>query len=363
MKKSQHIAVGLSGGVDSAVTALLLKQQGHQVSAIFMRNWEEDADDPFCTAEQDLSDARQVADKLDIPLQVVNFSQAYWDNVFQHCLDEYAAGRTPNPDVWCNREIKFKYLLQHALALGADFLATGHYARIQQRNNHFQLLRGLDKNKDQSYFLYLLNQEQLKNSLFPLGELEKPAVRHLAEQAGFLNYQKKDSTGICFIGERKFKKFLQEFILAKPGDIKTCDGKTIGQHDGIMFYTLGQRRGLDIGGIKAAKEAPWYVITKEIPSNTLIVAQQHDHPQLYCTTVHGSQLHWIAPTKPDLPMCLSAKTRYRQADQACTLLDINGDNFTVTFDQPQWAVTPGQSLVFYQNAQCLGGGIIETTEP
>ncbi len=356
-KDKQKIVVGLSGGVDSAVTALLLKEQGHEVTGIFMRNWESENDDPHCTAEQDLSDARAICDQIDIPLQTVNFAQEYWDNVFQYCLDEFAAGRTPNPDIWCNREIKFNVFLQYALSQGADYLATGHYACIEKSNNLFQLLRGADTNKDQSYFLYTLGQKQLAHSLFPLGNMEKTTVREVAEKNNLVNYAKKDSTGICFIGERKFKEFLSEFILAQPGNMETPDGKVIGKHDGVMFYTLGQRKGLNIGGIKDASEEAWYVLKKDVKRNVLIVGQGHDHPLLFSTQLNCKELHWVAGSAPNIKQC-SAKTRYRQSDQACAITPIGEDEFSVEFAQAQRAVTPGQSIVFYDNDICLGGGII-----
>lgn len=358
MSKNKHnIVVGVSGGVDSAVTALLLKEQGHNISGIFMRNWETENNDPHCTAEQDLSDAQAICDQIGIPLTTVNFSKEYWDNVFQHCLDEYAAGLTPNPDIWCNREIKFKVFLEHAKSSGAELLATGHYARIYQKNGQLQLLRGLDNNKDQSYFLYTLTQQQLSQSLFPLGELNKTEVRKIAAENNLINYDKKDSTGICFIGERKFKSFLSEFILAQPGHIETPAGKIIGKHDGIMFYTLGQRKGLNIGGIKGTNDEPWYVLQKDIKRNVLIVDQGHDHPLLFTKRLICKDVHWIAGKLPTKLYC-SAKTRYRQHDQICQINQKNNDTLLVEFDRSQRAVTPGQSIVFYADEACLGGGII-----
>jgi len=356
-----NIMVGLSGGVDSAVSALLLKQAGHEVSGVYMQNWEADREDPHCSAEQDLRDAKAVADHIGIPFQVVNFSKAYWDEVFQHCLDEFAAGRTPNPDVLCNRDIKFKRLLDFALDEGADFLATGHYVDKSSEDDTHYLIKGCDNNKDQSYFLYMLGQKALEKSLFPLGKMEKPDVRTIAENAGLPNCNKKDSTGICFIGERKFKKFLNEYLLAKPGEMKTFDGKLIGKHDGIMFYTIGQRKGLEIGGMKEASEEAWYVIDKDNENNVLIVGQGHDHPRLFSNALEGQHLHWISGELPNEPVKCHAKTRYRQADQACELRPISGDNsrsFSVKFEEPQRAITPGQSIVFYDENICLGGGII-----
>ncbi len=355
--KETRVIVGLSGGVDSAVAALLLQQQGYNVEGVFMKNWEADATDPYCQAEQDLSDARGVCERLQIPFHRVNFAKEYWDKVFQNFLDEYAAGRTPNPDILCNKEIKFKVFLDYALQQGADFIATGHYARCIKQNNHFQLWQGHDHNKDQTYFLYTLNQEQLKYCLFPVGELKKPKVRELAAAHGFLNYAKKDSTGICFIGERKFKDFLQEYLLPKPGNIKTETGKIIGKHHGLMYYTLGQRKGIGIGGQKNEKELPWYVIEKDLTRNELIVGQEHNHPKLMHKSLRCQQLHWVTDA-PTFPLQCAAKTRYRQAQETCMVMKINADEYQVDFIEPQWAMTPGQSVVFYQGEQCLGGGII-----
>ena len=358
MNKKLHTIVGLSGGVDSAVTALLLKEQGHEVSGIFMQNWEADLEDPYCTAQQDLTDARAVCDKLNIPLQTVNFAKKYWDEVFQHCLDEYAKGRTPNPDVLCNREIKFKALLDHAMQLGADYLATGHYAQKNFNGNTWELCKAIDTNKDQSYFLYLLNQKALEKSLFPLGTLTKPQVRSIAEKAGLLNHAKKDSTGICFIGERRFKPFLKEFLLARRGEMRTPEGRLVGYHDGIMFYTLGQRKGLEIGGQKNAAEKPWYVADKITATNTLIVVQGKEHPLLHKKTLIAEDLHWISGKPPAFPYFCSAKTRYRQEDQACIITQKNEREFLVEFTEAQFAPTPGQSIVFYQLTVCVGGGNI-----
>ena len=352
------ITVGLSGGVDSAVAALLLKQQGHAVSGIFMQNWEVDNDDPYCSAEQDLRDAKAAADHIGIPFETVNFSTAYWENVFQHCLDEFSAGRTPNPDVLCNREIKFKVLLDYVLDNGADYLATGHYANIGDDNHEYQLIRGNDKIKDQSYFLYLLNQHALKYATFPLGKLDKTEVRKIAQTAGLPNHNKKDSTGICFIGERKFSAFLNEFLLHQPGEIKTVDGQVVGRHNGLMFYTLGQRKGLEIGGLKEASDAAWYVVEKDMDNNVLIIGQGHDHPRLFSSQLIGEQWHWHSGTQPSLPFSCQAKTRYHQADHDCHIVARNEQQFQVKFDQPLRAITPGQSIVFYKNNVCLGGGII-----
>ncbi len=375
MKKNPRntkIIIGISGGVDSSVAALLLKQQGYDVHGVFMQNWEADQNDPYCSIVQDLHDAKAVCQKLHIPFTTMNFAKEYWDRVFQYFLDEYSAGRTPNPDVLCNKEIKFRAFLDYALEQQADFIATGHYVRKDIKNSKYRLLKGLDNNKDQSYFLYALNQKQLAHSLFPVGELQKSEVRAIAKRAGFANYAKKDSTGICFIGERRFKNFLSEYLLAKPGDIITMDNKVVGRHDGLMFYTLGQRKGLKIGGRKDAPEAAWYVAAKDIANNTLIVVQSHDHPLLLSNSLDCKELHWISGIEPDMPYSCTAKIRYRVQDQECTILKchsresgnldprFHGDDSIrhVEFIKPQWAITPGQSVVFYQGEECLGGGII-----
>lgn len=351
----------MSGGVDSSVAALRLLEQGHEVTGLFMKNWDEDDGSEYCTAKEDLADAQQVSDKLGIELKTVNFAAEYWDNVFEDFLSEYAAGRTPNPDILCNREIKFKAFLDYATELGADYIATGHYTQIAQQHNQFQLLRGLDNNKDQSYFLYTLGQTQLSRSLFPIGNMEKPAVRELAQKAGFTNSRKKDSTGICFIGERKFKDFLQRYLPAQPGLMNTPEGETIGEHQGLMYYTLGQRQGLGIGGIKSAAEEPWYVVEKDLKNNILVVAQGHDHTLMQSNTLNASQLSWVSGQAVSNSFRCTAKTRYRQKDQACQVTLIGDDHCLVQFDDPQRAVTPGQSVVFYNNEVCLGGGIIDAT--
>jgi len=355
MKK---VIVGVSGGVDSAVSALLLKQQGYNVTGVFMQNWEVDNDDPYCSAEKDLSDAKAVADFIGIPLETVNFSHEYWHNVFQHCLDEFALGRTPNPDVLCNREIKFKALLDYALAQSAHYLATGHYARIRTVNGESQLLKGKDPVKDQSYFLYMLGQTALSHALFPLGELKKSEVRDIAKKAGLPNALKKDSTGICFIGERKFSEFLNEFLLAQPGDIKTLDKRIVGKHNGLMFYTLGQRKGLKIGGLKDTGEQAWYVIDKDIPNNILYVGQGYNHPKLYSKTLIAEEWHWHAKETPAIPFVCQARTRYHQPNYHCQITHLDDTKFQVEFSEPLRAITPGQSVVFYKEDVCLGGGII-----
>jgi tRNA-specific 2-thiouridylase len=361
MGKREKIIVGISGGVDSSVAALLLKQQGYQVEGLFMKNWEEDDSSEHCSAAEDLADAQAVCDKLEIPLHTVNFSAEYWDRVFEHFLAEYRAGRTPNPDILCNKEIKFRAFLDHALTLGADAIATGHYARVAQRDGEFFLLKGLDPRKDQSYFLYTLNQHQLAHARFPIGELEKPAVRELAHEHGLATAAKKDSTGICFIGERNFREFLSRYLPANPGPLVTAEGVRIGEHHGLMYYTLGQRQGLGIGGVAGYPEEPWYVVAKELEHNTLVVTQGHDHPLLFCDGLHASQMSWVSGRAPAAPLECRAKVRYRQGDQACTLTSIEGESCTVLFEQPQRAVTPGQSLVIYLDDTCLGGGIIEST--
>ena len=354
----QRIIVGMSGGVDSSVTALLLKQQGYDVQGVFMKNWEGDDTESHCAAEDDLRDARQVCETLGIPLQGVNFADQYWDRVFEYFLQEYRASRTPNPDILCNREIKFKAFLDYALAQGADYIATGHYARIGHDGERYTLLRGKDTNKDQSYFLYTLGQTQLARSLFPIGELEKNRVRELAQQHHLITYNKKDSTGICFIGERDFRAFLKRYLPAQPGEIQTPGGKRLGRHEGLMYYTLGQRQGLGIGGVKGHEGAVWYVADKDLNNNTLIVVDSHDHPLLYSQALGAIDLHWVSGEAPSLPLTCSAKTRYRQQDAACRIEAADDNRYVVQFESPQWAVTPGQSVVFYQGEVCLGGGII-----
>ncbi len=356
----KKVIVGMSGGVDSSVSAYLLQQQGYKVTGLFMKNWEEDDDTEYCSAAADLADAQAVCDKLGIELLTINFAAEYWDNVFEHFLEEYKAGRTPNPDILCNKEIKFKAFLEYAAEdLGADYIATGHYVRRRDINGTTQLLRGLDSNKDQSYFLYTLSHDQVAQSLFPVGELEKPEVRRIAEQLGLITAKKKDSTGICFIGERKFRDFLARYLPAKPGPIMTVDGQEIGQHDGLMYHTLGQRKGLKIGGTREGSDEPWYVVDKDVENNILIVAQGHEHPRLMSAGLIAQQLDWVSREPLTQPMRCVVKTRYRQEDIPCTVTPLSDDKISVRFDNPVAAVTPGQSAVFYQDEVCLGGGVIE----
>lgn len=357
----QRVIVGMSGGVDSSVSALLLLEQGYQVEGLFMKNWEEDDGTEYCTAMADLADAQAVCDNIGITLHTANFAAEYWDNVFEHFLAEYKAGRTPNPDILCNREIKFKAFLDYALSLGADLIATGHYVRRRDIDGRSELLKGLDPNKDQSYFLHAVGGEQIGKTLFPVGELEKPQVRAIAERHGLATAKKKDSTGICFIGERRFSDFLKQYLPAQPGAIETTEGAIIGQHHGLMYHTIGQRQGLGIGGLKNAGDDPWYVLAKDLARNVLIVGQGNDHPWLFSSTLQASQIYWVNPVDLNSPRRLTAKVRYRQADQACRL-EQTPSGYRVFFDQPQRAVTPGQSVVFYDGEICLGGGVIESAE-
>ncbi|GFD77340.1 tRNA-specific 2-thiouridylase MnmA [Tenacibaculum sp. KUL118] len=358
---SKKVIVGMSGGVDSSVSAYLLQQQGYQVEGLFMKNWEEDDNDEYCAAAEDLKDAQAVADKLGIELHTINFAAEYWDNVFEYFLEEYKAGRTPNPDIMCNKEIKFKAFLEFAAEdLGADYIATGHYVRRREVDGKWQMLRGLDNNKDQSYFLYTLGEEHVAKTLFPVGDIEKPLVRKIAEEQGLITHDKKDSTGICFIGERKFKDFLARYLPAQPGVIETAEGEEIGQHEGLMYHTLGQRKGLHIGGMAKYGDEPWYVVDKDVARNVLIVGQGADHPRLYSNGLIAKQLHWVDRKTITEPMRAVVKTRYRQADIPCTITPTDSDTIEVMFDEPQKAVTPGQSAVFYIDEVCLGGGIIES---
>ena len=357
---TKKVICGMSGGVDSSVSAFILQQQGYQVEGLFMKNWEEDDDTDYCTAAADLADAQAVCDKLGIKLHKINFAAEYWDNVFEHFLSEYKAGRTPNPDILCNKEIKFKAFLEYAAEdLGANYIATGHYVRRRGADDNAQLLRGLDANKDQSYFLYTLSSKQVGQSLFPVGDIEKPIVRAIAEDLDLITAKKKDSTGICFIGERKFKDFLARYLPAQPGNIRTVEGDIIGRHDGLMYHTLGQRKGLGIGGVKGASEEAWYVVEKDLVNNELIVAQGHDHSALLSTGLIAQQLHWVDRQRIREPLRCTVKTRYRQTDVPCTIEPIDDESIKVIFDEPQIAVTPGQSAVFYLDEVCLGGGIIE----
>jgi len=358
MARALNIVVGLSGGVDSSVAALRLLEAGHEVSGLFMKNWEEDDDHDHCAALADLEDARAVSERLGIPLHTINFSYEYWERVFTRFLHDYETGLTPNPDVLCNREIKFKEFLEHAGALQADCIATGHYAGIRRKANGHALLRGRDANKDQSYFLYTLGQEQLERAVFPLADLDKPRVRRLAEHAGLATAGKKDSTGICFIGERRFREFLGRYLAPDPGEIRGPDGRVLGEHQGLMYYTLGQRQGLGIGGAGA----PWYVARKDPARNILYVAQGHDHPALFSRWLTAAELSWVAGAPPRLPRRCTAKTRYRQPDQDCVIERLHQDACTVRFHAAQRAVTPGQSVVFYDAEQCLGGGVIRDCE-
>lgn len=357
---NQKIIVGMSGGVDSSVSALLLKQQGFVVEGLFMKNWDEDDGTEYCTAKRDLADAQRVCDSLDIPLHTANFAAEYWDNVFEYFLCEYRAGRTPNPDILCNREIKFKVFLEYAQALGAELIATGHYARTRTDGKTTELLRGLDHNKDQSYFLHAVGANEFARTLFPIGSMNKPEVRQVAEQHGLATHNKKDSTGICFIGERRFKDFLEQYLPAQPGLIKSPDGETLGEHQGLMYHTIGQRQGLGIGGRAGHSEEPWYVAQKDLQRNELIVVQGSDHPLLFAPALQGTQAHWINsfPTTTDKFSC-TAKIRYRQADQACEVQVLPDAKLLVNFEVPQRAVTPGQSVVFYDGEVCLGGAVIE----
>ncbi|SMO89091.1 tRNA (5-methylaminomethyl-2-thiouridylate)-methyltransferase [Gracilimonas mengyeensis] len=358
----ERVVIGMSGGVDSSVAALLLKEAGFEVIGLFMKNWDEEDENGVCTAEEDFKDVVRVAGQLDIPYYSINFVKEYWDRVFTYFLEEYKAGRTPNPDVMCNKEIKFKAFLNYALKLGADHVATGHYARLatDPETGKRIMLKGVDHGKDQSYFLSQLSQNQIKNVLFPLGELQKDDVRAIAEEAGLATAHKKDSTGICFIGERDFKEFLSQYLPAQPGEMRRLDGTVKGRHDGLMYYTLGQRRGLNIGGSGSGSGEPWYVVGKDVKRNILYVEQGSNHPALYYTGLRASQINWIG-NKPELPMTCQLKYRYRQPDRMAdvSLHSTDSDQLMVEFHNKEKAVTPGQAVVFYDGEVCLGGGIIE----
>ncbi len=367
--KPQRVVVGLSGGVDSAVTAWLLKQQGHEVIGIFMKNWEDDDDSEYCSSNIDFVDAAAVADVIGIEIEHVNFAADYKDRVFAEFLREYDAGRTPNPDVLCNAEIKFKAFLDHAMRLGAEKIATGHYARVREAApGRFELLKGLDPLKDQSYFLHRLTQAQLAKTLFPVGELPKTEVRRIAAEAGLPNAKKKDSTGICFIGERPFREFLNRYLSHQPGPIIDDRGRRIGQHVGLSFYTLGQRQGLGVGGVKekgaargAGDHAPWFVARKDLARNALVAVQGHDHAWLQSHRLVFDDASWVAGAAP-ADGSLAAKARYRQADAACRLAALGDGRYGLQFDAAQWAVTPGQSAVLYDGEVCLGGGVIASAD-
>lgn len=359
--ETKTVVVGLSGGVDSAVSAYLLKQQGYEVIGLFMKNWEDDDDSEYCSSRQDLIDATAVADVIGIDIEAVNFAKEYKDRVFAEFLSEYSAGRTPNPDVLCNSEIKFKAFLDHAIRLGADKIATGHYARVRERDGLFELLKGVDNTKDQSYFLNRLNQYQLSKAMFPVGDMCKTEVRRIAEEIGLPNAKKKDSTGICFIGERPFREFLHRYLTNKPGPIKTPDGRIVGEHIGLSYYTLGQRKGIGVGGSKFGNGEPWFVARKDIPNNTLYIVQGHDHPWLQSFSLSATRPNWISGTAPEAGRMLGLKTRYRMADQEGKVIRADDESVVVSSLDPLWAVTPGQSAVFYDGEVCLGGAIIDTS--
>jgi tRNA-uridine 2-sulfurtransferase len=356
---ADRIVVGMSGGVDSSVAALLLKRAGFEVIGLFMKNWEDDDDDEYCSTRQDLIDCASVADIIGIELEVVNFAAEYRDRVFAEFLREYSAGRTPNPDVLCNAEIKFRAFLDHALALGASRIATGHYAQVREIDGRYELLKAQDGTKDQSYFLHRLSQTQLARTMFPLGQLKKTEVRRLAKDAGLPNFAKRDSTGICFIGERPFREFLNRYLPRRPGAMRTPEGRAVGEHIGLAFYTIGQRKGIGLGGVKGAVEDAWYVAAKNMEANELIVVQGHDHPLLLRRSLEARDLSWVSGEPPAIDVNYGAKTRYRQADAACHVAKLTAEEVDVDFDAPQWAITPGQSVVLYRGEVCLGGGVIQ----
>jgi len=351
----------MSGGVDSSVAALMLIEAGYRVEGLFMKNWEEDDGTEYCTAKEDLTDAQSVADQLGIRLHSANFAAEYWDGVFDHFLSEYRAGRTPNPDILCNREIKFRAFLDYATQLGADLIATGHYVQTDVSGDTTQLRKGVDGNKDQSYFLHQVDHQALGRSLFPVGHVDKTLVREKAASAGFVTARKKDSTGICFIGERRFRDFLKQYLPAQPGPIVSVDGDELGEHEGLMYHTIGQRQGLRIGGLANHPEAPWYVVDKQVADNVLVVAQGNQHPALFKTQLTATDVIWISGEPPTLPLTCHAKIRYRQADQPCEV-SVSGTKVQVSFTTLQRAVTPGQSVVFYEGDICLGGGVIEAAQ-
>lgn len=352
------VVIGLSGGVDSSVSAWLLKEQGYNVIGLFMKNWEDDDDSEYCSSRQDFIDASSVADLIGIDIEAVNFAKEYRERVFSDFLREYSAGRTPNPDVLCNAEIKFKAFLDHAMAMGADLIATGHYARVRHTDNGVQLLRGVDPSKDQSYFLHRLTQEQISRVIFPVGDIHKTEVRRIADQIKLPNAKKKDSTGICFIGERPFREFLNRYLPTHPGPIRIPDGTVVGEHIGLSFYTLGQRKGIGVGGRHDSTGEPWFVAKKDLATNTLWICQGHDHPWLLAYELKAVHPSWVSGEAPNLDAPLTVKTRYRQPDDPCHLDYASEKSFTLRFDKPQWAATPGQSAVLYQGDVCLGGGFI-----
>lgn len=354
-----NVVVGISGGVDSSVAAAKLLEEGNKVTGLFMKNWEEDDDAEYCAASEDLADAEEVCKQLGIPLRTINFAHEYWERVFQGFLEEYRNGRTPNPDVVCNKEIKFKEFLNWAMHLGADYIATGHYARLEKRDHSWVLLKGCDSHKDQSYFLHTVGQDALRLAKFPIGEMHKSQVRSTARQLGLATHDKKDSTGLCFIGERRFSDFLSRFLPKQTGQIKTLHGQTVGTHQGTFYYTIGQRRGLGIGGLKDC-DAAWYVADKDIAQNIVYVVQGRDHPALMKRIVLAENLHWISEMRQDMPLHCTAKTRYQQAVQNCAIVEMDADHARIEFAELQWAVAPGQSIVFYQQDICLGGGIIRS---
>ncbi|MEC8112104.1 MAG: tRNA 2-thiouridine(34) synthase MnmA [Pseudomonadota bacterium] len=360
-RQDQTVIVGMSGGVDSSVAALMLIEAGYKVEGLFMKNWEEDDGTEYCTAKEDLADAQSVADQLGIHLHSANFAAEYWDGVFDHFLSEYRAGRTPNPDILCNREIKFRAFLDYATQLGADLIATGHYVQTDAAGDTTQLRKGVDGNKDQSYFLHQVNHQALGRSLFPVGNVDKTLVREKAASAGFVTARKKDSTGICFIGERRFRDFLKQYLPAQPGPIVSVDGDELGEHEGLMYHTIGQRQGLRIGGLANRPPAPWYVVGKNVTDNVLVVAQGNEHPALFKTQLTAADVIWISGEPPTLPFRCHAKIRYRQADQPCEV-SATDSKVQVSFTTPQRAVTPGQSVVFYEGDICLGGGVIEAAQ-